>query len=678
MISKAFKLSYASWLAIVLTGGFISGGVCAADEEAYFSELPIVASVSRLPQRLADAPTAVTVIDREMLRKMPIRDLNDVFRLVPGFQTYPNNTDAGRVTYHGMIDDIYAPRVQVLVDGRSMYSPLFGGSVNWLALPVMLDDIERIEIVRGTNAVSYGSNAYLGVINIITLDPAVSRGISVSSSYGNQNVRDYGVRIGGRIGEVGDYRVTYRSMADDGLTNRDDWADSYNKQLFDLRADLSLSERDTLQVGLGKAEGKNYIGSLLKPLDPHRQLQQSDSYFQLLYRHAASATSEFEARYAFTEDRSEDPFAVDLGVLNPSSAGMSVAINQSGDKGTRHEIELQRRDAILGNSRMVVGVAWQYDQLHSNWFFPGQGAVKRENFRLFSNVEWKPFAWFTGNVGLAAEQDSFAGFHLLPRLSGNFHFDSENTLRAGIARATRSASMAAYRGAAIIDQPDVFYRYRYVGNSELPVERLDTVEIGYLGDWRAWQSSLDVRLYRENIKGRLYRVNEKLTGAVYADDTLAYLVPLQNVQIHGLEYQFKWQPFDSTRLMLNQSFSKVDAEFLASSQSQSAGLDRFTEMSVPRRTTSVLWLQRLPFKIELSTAYYRMSEMKWSTNTSSPLYERVDVKLAYPFRFGGVGGEVAVTVQSLNGEHVEYKQTTGKPDGRIVGRRQWVSLCLDF
>ena len=210
MISKAFKLSYASWLAIVLTGGFISGGVCAADEEAYFSELPIVASVSRLPQRLADAPTAVTVIDREMLRKMPIRDLNDVFRLVPGFQTYPNNTDAGRVTYHGMIDDIYAPRVQVLVDGRSMYSPLFGGSVNWLALPVMLDDIERIEIVRGTNAVSYGSNAYLGVINIITLDPAVSRGISVSSNYGNQNVRDYGVRIGGRIGEVGGVDVWRR------------------------------------------------------------------------------------------------------------------------------------------------------------------------------------------------------------------------------------------------------------------------------------------------------------------------------------------------------------------------------------------------------------------------------------------------------------------------------------
>lgn len=668
-----------TFLAIALAGISLNGATWAADESAYFSELPVVASVSRLPQRLADAPTAVTVIDREMLRKMPIRDLNDVFRLVPGFQTYPNNTDAGRVAYHGMIDDIYAPRVQVLVDGRSMYSPLFGGSVNWLTLPVMLEDIERIEIVRGTNAVSYGSNAYLGVINIITVDPAFTRGVSVSSNYGNQNVRDYGVRVGGRIGEVGEYRVTYRSMSDGGLTNRHDWADSYSRQLFDLRADLSLSERDTLQMTLGKAEGKNHTGSLVNPLDQHRELLQSDSYFQLLYRHARSATSEFEARYAFAEDRSEDPFAVDLVVFLPSLAGMKVPLNQSGDKGTRHEIELQQREAILGNSRMVVGGAWQFDRLYSNWFFPGQGGVKRENFRLFSNFELKPSTWFTGNVGLAAEQDSFAGFHVLPRLSGNFHFDSENTLRAGIARATRSASMAAYRGAAIIDQPIVGYRYRYAGNPDLPVERLDTIEVGYLGDWRTWRSSLDVRLYRENIKGRLYRVSEELLGTSYGyDDTLAYLAPLQNIQIHGLEYQFKWQPFDSTRLVLNQSFAKVDAEYLDSSLQQNVGLDRFTEMSMPRRTTSVLWVQKLPFRLELSSAYYRMSEMKWSTNTSSPLYERVDAKLAYSFRFGGVGGEVAVTVQSLNGEHVEYKQTTGKPDGRIVERRQWLSLRLDY
>ena len=105
--------------------------LAATDEEVYFSELPVVASVSRLPQRLADAPTSVTVIDREMIRALPIRDLNDIFRLVPGFQTYPNNTEAARVVYHGLTDEEFSPRVQVLVDGRSMYSPAFRNGVNW-------------------------------------------------------------------------------------------------------------------------------------------------------------------------------------------------------------------------------------------------------------------------------------------------------------------------------------------------------------------------------------------------------------------------------------------------------------------------------------------------------------------------------------------------------------------
>ncbi len=136
--------------------GVLAAFAVQAEEDVFFSSLPVVASVSRLPQRVADAPTSVTVIDREMIRSLPIRDLNDVFRLVPGFQTYPNTTEAGRVTYHGLTDEEFSPRLQVLVDGRSMYSPAFRNGTNWALIPVALEDIERIEVVRGTNAVSYG------------------------------------------------------------------------------------------------------------------------------------------------------------------------------------------------------------------------------------------------------------------------------------------------------------------------------------------------------------------------------------------------------------------------------------------------------------------------------------------------------------------------------------------
>ena len=208
---------------ILFVGGIVlAGSAVAADEDIYFSDLPVVASVSRLPQRQADAPTSVTVIDRDMIRASGARDLNDVFRLVPGFLTFPNNTDSARVTYHGLTDEEYSPRVQVLVDGRSLHSPLFRNGTNWATIPVAIEDIERIEVVRGTNTVSYGTNAFLGVINIITVDPALARGFSVSTNYGNQGVRDYTLRSGGKLGESGDYRFTYQARSDHGLADRFD------------------------------------------------------------------------------------------------------------------------------------------------------------------------------------------------------------------------------------------------------------------------------------------------------------------------------------------------------------------------------------------------------------------------------------------------------------------------
>ena len=121
----------------------------AAEEDMFFSELPIVASVSRLPQALSEAPGAVTVIDRDMIRASGARNFADLLRLVPGFQVTPPNQDGAVVAYHGLSNEEYTPRVQVLIDGRSQYSPLFKSGVNWNLLPVGLEIIDRIALICG-------------------------------------------------------------------------------------------------------------------------------------------------------------------------------------------------------------------------------------------------------------------------------------------------------------------------------------------------------------------------------------------------------------------------------------------------------------------------------------------------------------------------------------------------
>ena len=674
--SQALRLPIVAVLACLS----LLGAARAEDEAPYFSELPLVASVSRLPQRLAVAPTAVTVIDRDLIKASGARDLNDVFRLVPGFQTYPNNTEAARVSYHGMGDGDYSTRVQVLIDGRSMYSPLFGGGVNWATLPVALEDIERIEVVRGTNAVSYGSNAFLGVINIITVDPALVRGTSVATSYGNQGVRDYLLRTGGKIGEVGDFRFTYKQQKDDGLTNRGDWIDSYSSRLFDLRADFALSDRDSLQFSVGQAEGITQLGRIgsvasIGPLsvsdNPIRDLRQTDTYLQFLWRRVLSPNSEIQVRYSYVDDRSSDAFSTLIPLRRP----IVYSVNQSGDEGVRHEIEIQHNLKLDETARLVWGGSWRDDAVRSAWALPGQGTVHREVARLFSNVEWKPANWFTGNIGLAGEDDKLAGFHTSPRISTNFHLNPENTVRIGYSRAYRTASTVNYRGDEKILIPGVYSETIYTGTPNLPPERLDTWEIGYLGDWREWRASLDVRLFNERIHNRLFEVTSTTGKSVQ---------PIQNVDIQGIEYQLKWQPFETTRLLFNQTFASINSEYLASalilpnSTLNQQGIKEFTENSMPGSSTSLLIMQKLPFGLDFSLAGYWQDKMKWSTKSWSPAYERYDARLGYPFRFDGLGGELALTVQSLNGAHPEYKTGIPSTSDRIVDRRQWVSLRLDF
>ena len=669
----------------VLAGMGLCGTAMALDESAYFSELPVVASVSRLPQRLADAPTAVTVIDRDMIKASGVRNLNDLFRLVPGFQTYPSATEPPRVSYHGLNDEDYSPRVQVLIDGRSMYSPLFGNGVNWATMPVALEDIERVEVVRGTNAVSYGSNAFLGVINIITVDPALTHGVSVSTSYGSQNVRDYSLRAGGKLGEVGDFRFTYRQQNDNALANRGDWIDSYSSRLFDFRSDFALTGRDSLQVNVGQVIGVTEVGRLNggtqfgQPTNPIRDLRQTSNYAQMLWRHTYSQTADLLLRYAYSEDNSDDAFNITI------PGYPTFHINQSGDRGIRHEIELINTVQLMPSSRVAWGASWRTDALSSDWVLPRQGAVHREVGRIFGNLEWRPANWLTGNAGLAGESDSLAGFHLSPRASANFHVTPQNTIRVGYSRAYRTGSIVDYRG----DYWSSLVKYQFKADPNMPSERMDTWEIGFLGDWREWRSSLDVRLFREKVGDRLFYIDMDRASTPLGNSIPSTGMPIQDVTIKGIEYQFKWQPLESTRLVLNQAYIYIDSSYLASALANpkstlgnSVGqlaIQELTESSAPRRSTSLLLMQKLPYGLQFSAAGYWQDKMKWSRNTWSEKYRRFDARLGYPFRWSGIGGELAYTVQSLNGAHNEYKSDTYTPSNdRVVDRRQWISLRLDF
>lgn len=214
-----------------------------ASERDFLDELPVVLSASRLVQPLADAPGAVTIIDRELIKASGAREIVDLFRLVPGFQVGMAYGSTPAVAYHGLADE-YSRHVQVLVDGRSVYSPYFLGSITWNSLRLSLDDIERIEVLRGSNSAAYGANAFMGVINIITRPASLSQGAHVSVTHGNQGISDQVLRYGGTIGAM-DFRITAGKRSDSGFEN---FHDSRKTDYVAFRGDLRLNPRDELQL----------------------------------------------------------------------------------------------------------------------------------------------------------------------------------------------------------------------------------------------------------------------------------------------------------------------------------------------------------------------------------------------------------------------------------------------
>lgn len=656
-----------------------------ASEDLFFSELPIVASISRLPQRQADAPSAVTVIDRVTIRASGARTLNDLFRLVPGFQTFAGSDAAARVTYHGVTDEDYSPRVQVLVDGRSLHSPLFQNGMNWSLVPVALEDIERIEVVRGSNTTSYGSNAFLGVINIITVDPELVRGVSVSANAGNQGVRDFALRTGRPLGERGSFRLTVQQSADDGLDERSstlsdhDWRDRNRSRLLDLRVAWQSDVRDLLELHLGRVESRRLTGRLdedtgrPRASDPLRDLDEASSWLQLRWLRTLSGTSDLSLRYTYSVDEA------DSGFVDPTRTAGFRSVDEAGDRGTRHEIEAVNTFLPFSRTRVVWGASWRSDALRSKTMLRDRGSVQRDVGRVFANGEWKPVEWFTANLGASHEYDSIVGAHFAPRASLAVHLNPENTVRLGAARAWRTAATLHYRANHLLSPT----RAEWVGNPDLPAERLDSLELGYLGDWRDWRMSLELRVFDERLNDRMIariRTGEQPAGL----DNLPYTVqPVQDLRIRGHELHWKWQPFEGTRIALGHADTRIRSRNTRLGQrlADNPGSNFFTsqpryvalaERSSPHRATSLMWRQRLPWGLELAVMHYRVGRMKWTRNTEVEAYRRTDLRIARPFAVASQRGELAYTVQSLEGRHAEQRMQ------RIVDRRHWVSLRLDF
>lgn len=639
----------------------------APSESAYLDEMPIVLSVSRLAQPADEAPAAVTVIDRQMIRESGIVELSEIFRLVPGMvvsyhssRFYASDSTVG---YHGLTDS-YARSMQVLIDGRSVYSPLFGGVI-WNDIPLALDDIERIEVIRGPNSASYGANSFMGVINIITRHSAETPGKFVSLTAG-RNREEAVARYGATSGDLA-YRLTASLRNDRGLdsdiVNPLSTTSGWDKNKFDdkkirqlnFRGDYRISSTDELEMQFGYNGGDRESGEVNSDTAVGKT---ADNHFELArWKRALPDAGELSIQFYHSQEGTRTTLLDNNGDLHNADV-----IAQ------RYDLEIQHIFSPGQSTRLVWGGSVRLDKTYAPYYhYPDTNVYPAAMFdrhktqyfqlsRLFGNLEWRAWPDLVFNFGAMAEQNSFTGTDITPRIAANWHFLPGQTLRVSNSRATRTPTDFEKVRA------DPYLELGFI-TKKLTPERVNSTEIGYLGKFGGLNA--DFRIFRDEFSDLIVE-----NGTSVGNNNLN---PGSAV-VKGFETQLQWNIGNRTRLIYNLSHSLVS----------SLDQDKQTyTSSVPTNNQSLMLSHRFDGRWSASLMGFQTGEAHFlDTDTGPngnyqyfvPTHRRWDGRVAYQFRNAAGSGELALVVQNLaDAHHFEFRH-----DNQFPGRNAWLNLKLDL
>lgn len=640
-------------------------------EKDYFGDLPVVLSVSRLAQPLDEVPGAVTIIDAETIRRSGAREIAEVLRLVPGFVLTRRNGGNTVAAYHAALDSNYGARMQVYVDGRSVYSTYYMGDTHLGLATVELADVERIEVLRGSNSAAFGSNAFLGVVNIITRAPADTRGVSVSVTQGDHGVDDNFLRLGWG-NEAADMRLSASRRSSSGF---DSLYDDSRRSQMQFRGDFHLGAADELTVNLGvaaQAFGEGFpskpceiiVGGLGYPAVCDENKERTDfwrsGFARFDWSRTLSETSTLKIAGGVDQELYRSNFIAEQ-VPTTLPIKLSAPFDLGG-KALRQNLEVQRTDVWRSDLRTVFGAEILREEVQSLPLFSSDARISARQLRLFGGIEWKPAKDWVVNTGGMWEKHSMVGSNFAPRLAINYHLLPDHTLRAVTTQSFRMPSIFMLRGqsniavsATLLVPPftvtPLFVQPYAAATGKVKPESVIANELGYLGELRRLGLKLDVRAFSERINQRHWSASQDM-------------INLPGPAFRGCEYQFDWRPFAGTRIVL----AEAEIREIAGR----AGNDS-EKVEAPHRTGSLALYQKLPGGFDLSLITHHATPYQWAGSEQVlDAMRQLDVRLAYAFRVGATRGELAVAVQSLGGSHMEYLRD------QWFGRRTFTSLKLDF
>ncbi|MFH1640586.1 MAG: TonB-dependent receptor [Candidatus Omnitrophota bacterium] len=596
-------------------------------ELALFEEIPIVTLATRLPQPITEAPAAINVITADDIAHSGYTNIWDLLRSQPGVDVFQMNGNFVGVAVRGF-NDQYSEKLQVLVDGRTVFDPINNGMF-WKDPPILLEDIERIEIMRGPDSVMYGYNAFNGIINIISKDPEKTKGVLTKVTAGSHSTQQYYGRFGDTIGKL-DYRLSYERDNSQGLGDHGGKGiiDGERMNTVSWRSRYTISEDKNLEFFAGAKTGIGGEQGTVDSDSRHRV-----EFQQLKYNQVLSKDSGFFIQFFRNY--------LDKNLVDTSNQH-DIAFKQY-DLEFQHNFKAFDKHSFVwgGNFRRNEGriflnadpVNFYHDRILRVF---GQDAITlTDKLTYYSGLEWA--------------QNNYTGTDWSTRQTLMYKLFDDHYLRATYGRAYHAFGFIHYYASLLPFVPVL------IGNPNLERESINAYELGYRGTLLNRKLSFDFEFFYNDID----KIKANVSPLVPFSTTLGNG---NRAEVVGFETSLEYKPFDWLKTYFNHSYLSVDDK---------KGEWKFRDPKHKVNLGVRLYMKEKYLPDYLDMKFYYVGRIIDSSAIKVPPYYKLDLHIAKKFCKDKV--EFAFTALNLlDSHHYEFGNTI------TVDRAYYGSVKIEF
>lgn len=591
-----------------------------------------VTSVSKRPEKVSEASAAIFVITNEDIRRSGVTSIPEALRMAPGIQVARIDSNKWAISARGFNGQL-ANKLLVLIDGRDVYTPLFSG-VNWDEQDVMMEDIDRIEVIRGSGATLWGANAVNGVINIITKKATDTQGTLLTATVGSEEEGAGAVRYGGNHGNT-DYRIYAKGFTrdDQKYFTGGDASDSWRQGRSGFRIDWGDKEDDALTVqGDIFAGEENRLEALPLTTSPFTAGGNTQEYV------GERRDANILARWNHTLDNgSKSTFQFYYDKYNRNNITLKQNRNTV-------DFDYQHTWDFNESNELIWGAGYRYineDLVDSAYidFNP-----EHRIYDVFSSFIQNKFiiipdTWSV-TLGSKFEHNDFTGFEFQPNIRTAWNIDNQNMLWGAVSRAVRTPSRAEDDIRLVVSSVPNVGLVRQIGSREFDSEELVSYEAGYRYS-PSNDLSYDFAIFHNDYDSLRTLESSGLSLLARNNGT---------AESYGLEASVNWIVNKNWQLTPNYTFITIDTHLNDNVASETILDDN--EGETPKNQFSLLSKYDIPdYDLQFDNFIYYVDTLSKSAANVEP-YVRFDARLGWrPIS----GLELSIAGQNLFDDyHLEY------------------------